>query len=78
MAGGGYYPIMSDSEWARAPWNEPDPIDCPKCDGQGEWYCDADGNEISIEEYDLLSEDEQYDWVLTRCTMCDGTGQIYG
>ena len=35
MAGGGYYPVMSDWEWDNAPWNEPEPRDCPYCDGEG-------------------------------------------
>lgn len=35
MAGGGNYPVMSDWEWAQAPWNEPDVIDCPYCEGTG-------------------------------------------
>ena len=42
MAGGGYYPIMSDTEWARAPWNEPDARECPYCDGTGIAYDDVE------------------------------------
>ena len=26
---------MSDAEWARAPWNEPDARECPFCEGEG-------------------------------------------
>lgn len=38
MAGGGNYPVMSDLEWANAPWNEPDVryCTCPYCEGTGE------------------------------------------
>lgn len=78
MAGGGYYPIMTDSEWARAPWNEPDPRTCPECEGRGMWYCDMDDNEISPEQYARLTDEEKGDWCLTCCTECDGTGEVYG
>lgn len=35
MAGGGLYPVMTDAEWERAPWNEAEPDYCPECDGEG-------------------------------------------
>lgn len=43
MAGGGYYPVMSDWEWANAPWNEPELKyhTCSYCEGTGEvWMGD--------------------------------------
>ena len=42
MAGGGNYPVMSDLEWANAPWNEPEPRDCPFCDGTGTVFSNGD------------------------------------
>lgn len=77
MAGGGYYPIMTDAEWDSAPWNEPCSRVCPKCDGIALWYCDINDNEISLEQYARLTDEEKENWCLTRCTECDGTGEVY-
>lgn len=50
MAGGGYYPIMTDAEWARAPWNEPEPRECPFCEGEGTVF--LNGDEVKCRECD--------------------------
>lgn len=78
MAGGGYYPIMSDLEWANAPWNESEVYYdvCPDCNGDcGVWY-DEDGNEYSKSDYERMSEEERNDLEFKKCERCEGSGKI--
>lgn len=77
MAGGGYYPIMTDVEWANAPWNEPETIVCPVCDGTGWLYCDIEGNKITEEQYTRLADEEKDDWGIINCVNCAGAGEVY-
>ena len=78
MAGGGYYPIMSDSEWANAPWNETETKYrlCPNCNGdRGVWY-DDDDKKYSVADYERMSEEERKDLEFEKCKYCDGDGEI--
>lgn len=78
MAGGGYYPIMSDSEWCKAPWNEPNIVyeTCPDCDGDGGVWYDEDGKEYSVADYERMSEEERINLEFEECVRCDGSGEI--
>lgn len=78
MYGGGYYPIMSDTEWRSAPWNqeEPEYETCPDCDGDGGEYYDADGEVISKEEYLHLSDFDKLLYEFVECEKCGGSGKI--
>ena len=78
MAGGGYYPIMTDIEWANAPWNQTDAVyeNCPYCNGDwGVWY-DEDGKEYSVADYERMSEEERKDLEFEKCERCSGEGMI--
>ena len=59
MAGGGYYPTMTDIEWANAPWNQPDAEydNCPDCNGDGGVWYDEYGKEYSVADYERMSEE---------------------
>ena len=73
MAGGGYYPIMSDWEERYAPWNEPkiEYETCPYCSGGGGVWFDEDGNEYS----EQINEELEFE----KCEHCEGSGLIeYG
>lgn len=78
MAGGGYYPIMTDTEWRNAPWNQPDPVydTCPDCNGTGGDYYNEDGDVISQADYERLSDEDKALWTLDKCERCDGCGTI--
>ena len=78
MAGGGYYPTMTDFEWANAPWNESEVHydTCPECDGDcGVWY-NEDGKEYSKADYERMSEEEQTELEFKECERCEGKGKI--
>lgn len=79
MAGGGYYPIMTDLEWADAPWNNSseETYDvCPECDGDGGVWYDEDGKEYSKADYERMSEEEQTELEFKECERCEGKGKI--
>lgn len=78
MAGGGYYPTMTDIEWANAPWNEPNPVydTCPDCNGDGGVWYDEDGEKHSKADYDRLSEEDKVLCVFEKCERCGGEGKI--
>jgi hypothetical protein len=78
MAGGGYYPTMTDIEWANAPWNEPDMVYeiCLDCDGNGGDYYNESGDIISVADYERLSDEDKALWKFDKCLKCNGTGWI--
>lgn len=78
MAGGGYYPTMTDVEWASAPWNQPDPTydTCPDCNGEGGVFYNDDGDEINRADYERLSDEDKRLWTFDKCERCDGIGTI--
>jgi Zn-finger nucleic acid-binding protein len=78
MAGGGYYPTMTDIEWRNAPWNQPDIAydTCPDCNGDGGVWYDEDGNEYSVADYERMSEEERKDLGFEKCERCGGDGEI--
>lgn len=78
MAGGGGYPIMSDIEWKRAPWNRPEPEydTCPYCDGDGGDWVNEDGDVLSDADYNRLSDEDKSLYDFLRCEYCKGTGEI--
>lgn len=78
MAGGGYYPTMTDIEWANAPWNQPDAVyeNCPDCNGDGGVWYDEDGKEYSVADYERMSEEERKDFEFEKCERFGGEGMI--
>ncbi len=52
---------------------EPQMITCPACTGSGKIYYNGDGEQISEEEYMLLSADDKD---AERCDECNGTGYV--
>ena len=78
MAGGGYYPIMTNTEWANAPWNEPNIMyeTCLDCNGDGGVWINADGDVLFAADYERLDEEERYEWEFEKCERCDGSGEI--
>lgn len=78
MAGGGYYPTMTDLEWANAPWNESEVhYDiCPECDGDGGVWYDEDGKEYGKADYNRMSEEERTELEFKECERCEGKGKI--
>ena len=76
MAGGGNYPIMMDSEWRNAPWNQTDPVYdiCPDCNGDGGVWYDENGEEYSKADYERMSEEERKDLEFEKCERCGGEG----
>ena len=78
MAGGGYYPTMSDIEWANAPWNELEPLyeTCIHCCGDGGIYYNDEGDELSVVDYNRLSDEDKAQWTFDECEHCDGVGTI--
>ena len=71
MRESGWYPPGAEHD-PRAPWNQPDPIECPRCGGTGTevdltaedpddrefpcWYCEGTGVACP-DEYDLEYEE---------------------
>ena len=78
MAGGGNYPIMSEGDWERAPWNQRDSIYkvCVECGGDGGIYYNEDGDMLSKVDYERLSDEDKSIWELEKCEKCDGRGEI--
>lgn len=78
MAGGGGYPIMSDIEWSRAPWNQPEIecADCPHCNGEGGIWVNDDGDVIDSADYKRLSDEDKSLFTFERCEYCKGDGYI--
>lgn len=78
MLFGGNIPIMSDWEWAHAPWNEPDIAyeTCPDCNGDGGVWYDEYGKEYSVADYERLSEEDKALCVFEECARCNGVGEI--
>lgn len=79
MAGGGYYPTMTDIEWRNAPWNQPDAVyeNCPDCNGTGgDYYNEENGDVITKADYERLSDEDKALWTLDKCEQCDGLGTI--
>jgi hypothetical protein len=78
MAGGGYYPTMTDIEWASAPWNQIEPTydTCPDCNGEGGVFYNGDGDEINRADYERLSDEDKQLWEFDKCERCDGLGTI--
>lgn len=56
----GYYPPGAEHD-PNAPWNQPDPVDCPECGGTG----------TTIDLTATGPEDREY-----PCYRCDGTGVV--
>nr|DAO68735.1 MAG TPA: DnaJ-like protein [Caudoviricetes sp.] len=52
---------------------EPNMIRCPECNGVGSIFYDIDGERITQEQFDKLSESERDK---ERCPECDGEGEI--
>lgn len=79
MAGGGYLPTMTSTEWNNAPWNELEPPTfetCPECNGDCGIYYNEYDEELSKVDYDRLSDEDKSLWVLDKCCRCDGLGII--
>lgn len=78
MAGGGYYPTMTDIEWANAPWNEPNIAydTCPDCNGDGGVWYNEDGKKYSVADYERMSDEERKDLEFEKCERCDGKGEV--
>ena len=78
MAGGGYYPIMSDTDWKRAPFNQPDPEyqTCDECNGDGGVWYDDNGNEFSKADYERMSDEMRNGLKFDECEHCGGKGEI--
>lgn len=68
----------NDYDDRNAPWNQREPLyeTCPHCDGDGGVYYDDDGNELSVIDYERLSEEDKCLWTLDKCEHCDGVGTI--
>lgn len=47
--------------------------ECPVCEGNPNTYFDADGEEITKEQYDLLPEKQRN---IEPCTLCEGEGRV--
>ena len=78
MAGGGYYPTMTNLEWDNAPWNQPQSVyeTCPDCNGDcGVWY-NENGKEYSKADYERMSDEERKDLEFAKCERCDGVGTV--
>lgn len=78
MAGGRNYPIMTDIEWASAPWNQDKAVydTCPDCNGDGGVWYGENGKEYSVADYERLSEEERKDFEFDKCERCGGEGKI--
>lgn len=78
MAGGGYYPTMTDIEWRNAPWNQPEPVydTCPDCNGDGGVWYNGDGDEYSVADYSRMSKEMQRGLKFDKCERCNGEGEI--
>lgn len=76
----GNLPLGAEYE-SDAPWNEPERITCPDCDGRGEWFTRYDEvtdttEDIEWEEYSKLSPEEQREFDREFCPNCDGSGYV--
>lgn len=60
MADNWNYPEGADGP--DAPWNQPDPVPCPECEGTGK---------IIDTDEPLDSEDREW-----TCSVCDGLGEV--
>lgn len=78
MAGGGNYPIMTDTDWNRAPFNQPDPEyqTCDECNGDGGVWYNEDGDVISKADYERMSDEDKALWTFEKCERCEGKGKI--
>lgn len=78
MAGGGYYPKMTDWAWANAPWNQLDAVyeTCPECNGDGGVWYDENGEEYSASDFEQMSEEVRFGLEFDKCERCDGVGTI--
>ena len=62
----------------QAPWNQPEPLyeTCPNCEGDGGIYYNDEGAELSVVDYERLSEEDKALWTFDKCERCDGIGTI--
>ena len=69
---------MSDIEWAKAPWNQTEPVydTCPDCNGDGGVWYNEDGKKYSVADYERLSEEDKALCVFEKCERCGGDGEI--
>lgn len=68
----------NDYDDPRAPWNQSD-IEysiCTECNGDGGVYYNEDGDELSVADYQRLSEEDQAMCIFEKCPHCDGDGVI--
>lgn len=59
MSESGYYPPGAEND-PRAPWNQPEPVECPRCDGSGKEPNEYDGDPDGGAD----------------CTQCEGEGVV--
>ena len=71
---------VSGNDWndPYAPWNDTEPLyeTCPYCSGDGGIYYNDNGDELSVVDYERLSEEDREIWTFDKCEYCDGTGTI--
>lgn len=68
----------NDYDWPNAPWNQSDIAYsiCSECNGDGGVYYNDDGDELSVADYQRLSEEDQAMCIFEKCPRCDGEGVV--
>jgi len=73
------YPPGADND--NAPWNTPDPVDCPKCGGRGKipsYFC-IDCEKVNHEDPDYCPHckgDDTEKFEEKYCDYCGGNGTV--
>ena len=49
-------------------------VECEECNGYGATFFNKEWDTVTVEEYELLPEDERSK---EKCSCCDGAGEIY-